>query len=122
VGFRVDGHTIRWQFRFATAPTSVSIQPQSAINDLGRQYTVPTGAANLSSTLTVGDNLVSTGVRAEFARAGHRDFGGTGVTGSASDGNCPREASRVQTRGDNVAGMRGWLQDDNFAADREKYR
>jgi hypothetical protein len=48
--------------------------------------------------------------------------GNTGVTGAASDGNCPREASRVQTRDDNVRGMRGWLQDDNFAADREKYR
>jgi hypothetical protein len=41
---------------------------------------------------------------------------------SASGGNYPREASRVQTRDDNVKGMRGSLQHGNFAADREKSR
>ena len=62
------GRTIRWQISFATAPTSV-IQLQTAISDVDAQYAVRTGAANMSSMLTAGDNLVTAGVRANFVRA-----------------------------------------------------
>jgi hypothetical protein len=80
-GFPENGRTIRWQISFATAPTSVNIQLQTAINDVDAQYAVPTGAANMSSTLTAGDNLVATGVRANFVRAKVSAIsGGTGVT------------------------------------------
>ena len=80
-GFPENGRTIRWQISFATAPTSVNIQLQTAINDVDAQYAVPTGAANMSSTLTAGDNLVATGVRANFVRAKVIAIsGGSGVT------------------------------------------
>jgi hypothetical protein len=80
-GFPENGRTIRWQISFATAPTSVNIQLQTAINDVDAQYAVPTGAANMSSTLTAGDNLVAAGVRANFVRAKVVAIsGGTGVT------------------------------------------
>ena len=76
-----NGRAIRWQISFATAPTSVSIQLQTAINDVDAQYSVPTGATNMSSTLTAGDNLVATGVRANFVRAKVIAIsGGSGVT------------------------------------------
>src|SRR6202142_490835 len=68
-GFPENGRSIRWQISFATAPTSVSVQLQTAMNDVDAQYAVPTGAANMASTLTTGDNLVATGVRANFVRA-----------------------------------------------------
>ena len=80
-GFPENGRTIRWQISFATAPTFVNIQLQTAINDVDAQYAVPTGAANMSSALTAGDNLVATGVRANFVRAKVIAIsGGTGVT------------------------------------------
>ena len=60
---------IRWQISLATAPTAVNIQLPTAINDVDAQYAMPTGATNLNSTLTGGDNLVATGVRANFVRA-----------------------------------------------------
>jgi hypothetical protein len=45
------------------------------------QYAVPTAAAKMSSALTTGDNLVATGVRANFVRAKVIAIsGGTGVT------------------------------------------
>src|ERR1700722_19171053 len=76
-----NGRSSRWQISFATAPTSVNIQLQTAINDVDAQYALPTGAANMSSTLTTGDNLVATGVRANFVRAKVIAIsGGTGVT------------------------------------------
>jgi hypothetical protein len=80
-GFPENGRTIRWQISFATAPTSVNIQLQTAINDLDAQYAVPTGAANMGSALTAGDNLVASGVRANIVRAKVIAIsGGTGVT------------------------------------------
>ena len=80
-GFPENGRTIRWQISFATAPTSVNIQLQTAINDVDAQYAVLTGAANMSSALPSGDNLVATGVRANFVRAKVIAIsGGTGVT------------------------------------------
>lgn len=59
----------------------MNIQLQIAINDVDAQYALPTGAANMSSTLTTGDNLVATGVRANFVRAKVIAISGdTGVT------------------------------------------
>jgi hypothetical protein len=69
-GFPENGRTIRWQISFATAPTAVSVQLQTAMNDVDAQY-----------TLTTGDNLVATGVRANFVRAKVISItGGSGVT------------------------------------------
>jgi hypothetical protein len=54
---------------------------QTAINDVDAQYAAPIGAANMSSELTTVDNLVATGVRANFVRAKVIAIsGGTGVT------------------------------------------
>lgn len=59
----------------------MNIQLQTAINDMDARYAVPTGAANMSSALTTGDNLVATGVCANFVRAKVIPIsGGTGVT------------------------------------------
>ena len=80
-GFPENGRAIRWQISFAAAPGSVNIQLQTAINDVAAQYAVPTGAAKMSSALTTGDNLVATGVRANFVRAKAIAIsGGAGVT------------------------------------------
>lgn len=63
-------------------PDFRNIQLQTAINDVDAQYAVPTGAANVSSTLIAGDNLVATGMRAYFVRAKVVSItGGSGVTG-----------------------------------------
>jgi hypothetical protein len=80
-GFPENGRTIRWQISYATAPTAVNVQLQTSMNDVDAQYAVPTGATNMSSTLTSGDNLVATGLRANFVRAKVVSItGGTGVT------------------------------------------
>jgi hypothetical protein len=72
---------MRWQIRFATAPSAVSVSLQTAMNDVDAQYAVPTGATNQSSASTIGDNLVATGVRANFVRAKVVSItGGSGVT------------------------------------------
>ncbi len=47
-GFPENGRTIRWQTSYATAPTSVQIQLQTAITDVDAQYSAPnTGNAGL---------------------------------------------------------------------------
>jgi hypothetical protein len=80
-GFPENGRTIRWQVSFATAPTAVTIQLQTAMNDVDAQYAIPTGAANMTTSLTAGDNLIAAGVRANFVRAKVTSItGGTGVT------------------------------------------
>ncbi len=66
-GFPENGRVIRWQISFATAPTAVSIQMQTAINDVDAPYAMPTGATNMNSTLTGSDNLMATGVRANVS-------------------------------------------------------
>src|ERR1700723_373568 len=56
-GFPENGRTIRWQTSYATAPTSVQVQLQTAINDVDAQYSAPsTGAQN--STPVTGDSLM----------------------------------------------------------------
>jgi len=67
--FPENGRVIWWQISFATAPTAENIQLPTAINDVDAQYAMPTGATNMNSTLTGGNNLVATGVRANFVRA-----------------------------------------------------
>jgi hypothetical protein len=118
-GFPENGRTIRWQISFASAPTSVNIQLQTAINDADAPYAAPTGAANMSSTLTTGDNLVATAVRANFVRAkviaisrGVARDGANSRIGFwrsslrfAPGGDFPDDTSRVWARNDNVRGM-----------------
>src|SRR5580692_3738784 len=48
-GFPENGRTIRWQVSFATAPSAVTIQLQTAMNDVDAQYAIPTGAAKVTS-------------------------------------------------------------------------
>ncbi len=80
-GFPENGRTIRWQVSFATAPSAVTIQLQTAMNDVDAQYAIPTGATNMTTSLTGGDNLVASGVRANFVRAKVTAItGGPGVT------------------------------------------
>jgi hypothetical protein len=80
-GYPENGRTIRWQVSYATAPTAVTIQLQTAMNDVDAQYAIPTGAANMTTSLTAGDNLVASGVRANFVRAKVTSItGGSGVT------------------------------------------
>src|ERR1700691_2597501 len=63
------------------APAAVTIQLQTAMNDVDAQYAILTGAANMTTSLTAGDNLVASGVRANFVRAKVTSItGGSGVT------------------------------------------
>jgi hypothetical protein len=68
-GFPENGRTIRWQISLATAPSVVSVQLQTAMNDVDARYAVPAGATYQSSASTTGDNLVATAVRANCVRA-----------------------------------------------------
>lgn len=75
-GFPENGRTIRWQTLFGTAPTSVNIALQTAMNDVDAQY-----ATIDSSTATAGEARTVTGVRAKFVRAKVTAIsGGSGVT------------------------------------------
>ncbi|HEV2489522.1 MAG TPA: hypothetical protein VGT03_06925 [Candidatus Acidoferrales bacterium] len=75
-GFPENGRTIRWQTLFGTAPTSVSIVLQTAMNDVDAQYaTIDTSSA------TAGEARTVTGVRGNFIRAKVSSItGGSGVT------------------------------------------
>jgi hypothetical protein len=80
-GFPENGRTIRWQVSFSAAPSAVTVQLQTAMNDVDAQYAIPTGATNMTTSLTAGDNLVASGVRANFVRAKVTSItGGAGVT------------------------------------------
>ncbi len=57
-GFPENGRTIRWQVSFAAAPSAVTVQLQTAMNDVDAQYAIPTGATNMTISLTAGDNLI----------------------------------------------------------------
>jgi hypothetical protein len=75
-GFPENGRTIRWQTLFGTAPTSVNIALQTAMNDVDAQY-----ATIDSSTATAGEARTVSGVRAKFIRAKLTAIsGGSGVT------------------------------------------
>lgn len=75
-GFPENGRTIRWQTLFGTAPTSVSIILQTAMNDVDAQY-----ATIDTSTATAGEARTVTGVRGNFIRAKVSAItGGSGIT------------------------------------------
>lgn len=75
-GFPENGRTIRWQTLFGTAPTSVNIALQTAMNDVDAQY-----ATVDSSTATAGEARTVSGVRTKFIRAKVTAIsGGSGVT------------------------------------------
>ena len=75
-GFPENGRTIRWQTLFGTAPTSVSIILQTAMNDVDAQY-----ATIDTSTVTAGEARTVSGVRGNFIRAKVSAItGGSGVT------------------------------------------
>jgi hypothetical protein len=65
----------------ALAFNNEAIQLHPAMNDVDAQYAIPTGATNMTTSLTAGDNLVASGVRANFVRAKVTSItGGSGVT------------------------------------------
>ena len=75
------GHTIRWQVSYATAPSTVTIQLQTAMNDVDAQYAFPLARRIWPLSLTSGDNLIASGARANLVRAKVIFItGGSGVT------------------------------------------
>lgn len=75
-GFPENGRTIRWQTIFGTAPSSVSISLQTAMNDVSSQY-----ATIDTSTAAGGESRTISGVRGNFIRAVVTAIsGGSGVT------------------------------------------
>ena len=62
-GMTDQGHTVRWQTIFGTAPSAISIVLQGAAADVDAEYfTIDT------STATAGEARTVTGVRARFLR------------------------------------------------------
>jgi hypothetical protein len=62
-GLTDQGHTVRWQTIFGTAPSAISISLQGASADVASEYsTIDT------STATAGEARTVTGVRARFLR------------------------------------------------------
>jgi hypothetical protein len=62
-GLPDQGHTVRWQTIFGTAPTAISIVLQGAAADVDAEYFVID-----TSTLTTGEARTVIGVRAKFLR------------------------------------------------------
>ena len=62
-GFPDQGHTVRWQTIFGTAPSAVSLTLQGASADVASEY-----SAIDTSTATAGEARTVTGVRAKFLR------------------------------------------------------
>ncbi len=62
-GFPDQGHTVRWQTVYGTAPTAVNIRLQGAMADVDAEY-----ADIDTSTATAGEARTVTGVRARFLR------------------------------------------------------
>lgn len=58
-----QGHTVRWQTIFGTAPTAINITLQGAMADVNAEY-----SAIDTSTATTGEARTVTGVRARFLR------------------------------------------------------
>src|SRR5215813_10964834 len=62
-GFPDQGHTVRWQTVFGTAPSAVNIRLQGAIDDVNSEY------FDLdTSTATAGEARTVNNVRARFLR------------------------------------------------------
>lgn len=62
-GLPDQGHTVRWQTIFASAPSSVSLVLQGAMADVDSEYTTID-----TSTATAGEARTATSVRARFLR------------------------------------------------------
>lgn len=62
-GIADQGHAVRWQTIFGTAPSAVSISLQGAAADVPSEY-----ATIDTSTSTAGEARTVTGVRARFLR------------------------------------------------------
>lgn len=62
-GLPDQGHTVRWQTIFGTAPTAVNITLQGAAADVNSEY-----SAIDTSTATAGEARTVLGVRARFLR------------------------------------------------------
>jgi hypothetical protein len=75
-GFPNQGHTVRWQTIFASAPSAVSIALQAAAADVDAEYqTIDT------TTKTAGEARTVANVRARFLRAVvTSSTGGSGFT------------------------------------------
>ena len=75
-GLSDQGHTVRWQTIFGTAPSAISIVLQGATADVDTEYsTIDT------STATTGEARTVLGVRARFLRIKMTSStGGTGLT------------------------------------------
>jgi hypothetical protein len=71
-----QGHAVRWQTLFGSAPTAVSVALQGAMADVDAEYqTIDT------STNTAGEARTVTGVRARFLRIKKvSSTGGSGFT------------------------------------------
>ncbi len=71
-----QGHAVRWQTIFGTAPTAVNITLQAAAADVDAEYqTIDT------TTATAGEARTLSGVRARFIRAKkNSSTGGAGFT------------------------------------------
>lgn len=62
-GLPDQGHTVRWQTIFGTAPTAVNLRLQGAMADVDSEY-----ADIATSTATPGEAQTVAGVRARFLR------------------------------------------------------
>jgi hypothetical protein len=62
-GLPDQGHTVRWQTIFGTAPSAINIQLQGATADVDAEY-----ATLDTSTATAGEARTATMVRARFLR------------------------------------------------------
>jgi hypothetical protein len=62
-GLPDQGHTVRWQTIFGTAPSAINIRLQGATADVATEY-----ADIDTSTATAGEARTVTGVRARFLR------------------------------------------------------
>jgi hypothetical protein len=75
-GLTDQGHTVRWQTIFGTAPTAVSLALQGAMADVDAEY------QNIDTTTnTAGEARTVTGVQARFLRIKFvSSSGGSGLT------------------------------------------
>ncbi len=71
-----QGHTVRWQTIFGSAPTAVNLRLQGAMADVDSEY-----ADIDTSTVPAGEARTVSGVRARFLRIKKiSSTGGTGLT------------------------------------------
>ena len=75
-GLADQGHTVRWQTIFGTAPSAVNVRLQGAMADVDAEYQDMD-----ASTSTTGEARQVTGVQAKFLRIKlYSSTGGSGLT------------------------------------------